>query len=33
MQEIKNANARGLNLNNYGDRQLTNNFLNYIEKG
>ena len=27
------TNARGLHLNNYSDRQLTNNFLNYIEKG
>ena len=27
------TNARGLHLNNYGDRELTKNFLNYIEKG
>ena len=29
----RHTNVRGLHLNNYSDRQLTNKFLNYIEKG
>ena len=29
----RHTNAKGLHLNNYGDKQLTKNFTNFIENG
>ena len=30
---FRHSNAKGLHLNNYGDKQLTSNFTNFIENG
>ena len=30
---LRHINAKGLHLNNYGDKQLTRNFTSFIENG